>query len=237
MVRMTVGLRLTALAGCGALVATTIGGVALASMRTVKSTSELRVVLVKAQATLADLDMQQSDAQIAHRNALLATDDQARQAAKDELAAVQTKVDADWQTFEGLAVPTALKGPLDGLHQDYNGYMSQSSAALPRLLDTDPGSPEAKTVLADVAKMASTNAENIAAVRAVAQKELNDARVASDHAISTLRTTILIALLIGLAALVSISFLIARSITRPLHSIVEVLTAFAGVDLTQRAET
>jgi len=236
MVRMTVGLRLTALAGCGALVATTIGGVALVSMKTVKSTSDLRVVLVKTEATLADLDMQQSDAQIAQRNALLATDDEARQAAKDELAAVQTKVDGDWQTIGGLALPTSLKGAVNSLHQDFNNYMSQSSAAMPRLLATDPGSAEAKAVLGDVAKMASTNAVKIAATRAVAQKALNAARAASDHAISTLRTTILIALMIGLAALVGISFLISRSITRPLHSIVNVLTAFAGGDLTQRAE-
>ena len=71
--RLTVGRKLMVLAGTGVLVATAIGIANFVSLGTVHSSSDLRTVLNKANVPLIDLDMQQSNVQIAERDALLAT--------------------------------------------------------------------------------------------------------------------------------------------------------------------
>src|SRR5882724_2720233 len=105
--RMTVGRKLTVLAGTGVVVALSVGVVTFASLGTVRSASDLRTVLNKANAGLIDLDMQESNVQIAERDSLLATTDVTRAAAAKLHVGTRTVVDADWSALQALALPAA----------------------------------------------------------------------------------------------------------------------------------
>src|SRR3954453_21306489 len=70
--RLTVGRKLALLTGIGFVVASAIGVASYASTATVNSTSRARAVLNDANVVLLDLDMQESNVQIAQRDELLA---------------------------------------------------------------------------------------------------------------------------------------------------------------------
>jgi len=230
--RMTVGRKLTVLAGTGVVVALTVGVVTFASLTTVRSASDLRTVLNKANSALIDLDMQQSNVQIAERDNLLATTDATRKGAADDFAAVQQTVAADWSALGALAMPAAVRAGLDALHADFDTYLTGVTAQMPVLAATDPASPRAAIELKAETERADALEVKITAVRDLEQQRVDAARAASDQAMSTLKTTIIIALALGLAALIGISLVIARSITDPLHRMVAALGRVAERDLT-----
>ncbi|WP_183407976.1 methyl-accepting chemotaxis protein [Nocardioides pocheonensis] len=232
-IRMTVGRKLAVLASCGALVALGISGASLVSMGHVKSTSDVRVTLNRANAVLVDLDMQQSNLQIVERDQLLATNDAARAAAVASLGEVKKRVDADWAALDGIQVDQAEVGTsLSALRGDYATYVDDVTKQMPVLGAIDPASPQAEQALKAEAARAAATEEKITATRAVIQRQVDAALHASEAAMSTLRTTIVVGLLVGLLALGAISLAITRSITRPLRHMVTALGRVADGDLT-----
>ncbi len=230
--RMTVGRKLAVLAGTGLAVASAIGAVSFASMGTVRSTSDLRTVLNKANAVLIDLDMQESNVQIAERDELLATTDTARTAAEQEMAGVQKQVAANWSNLDGLALPAATRADLTNLRGGYDAYMKAVSGQMPVLAQIDPASPQAGTALRAEADRAGAMEQQLTASRDLIQQRIDAARAASDSAITTLKTMVVVALLLGLSVLTTISLLVGRSITGPLRRMVAALAKVAGRDLT-----
>ena len=230
--RMTVGRKLAALAGTGVFVALAIGAVTFVSLTTVRSASDLRTVLNKANATLIDLDLQQGNVQIAERNELLATTDPARTAAADKLAGVRQTVAADWSALGALAVPAAVGSSVDALHGDYDTYLTTVTAQMSVLAALDPASPQAAVTLTAEANRADAIQLKITAIRNLVQQRVDAARTGSDQAMSTLKTMIVVALVLGLSALIGISLLISRSITQPLQRMVSALGRVAERDLT-----
>jgi methyl-accepting chemotaxis protein len=230
--RMTVGRKLATLAGTGVLVAVSIGVVTFVSLSTVRSSSELRTLLNRANAVLIDLDMQQSNVQIAERDMLLATTDTARKAAGDKYAGIQQAVDKDWLALQALNLPAEVGSSATTLHADYSTYVTEVTAQLTALAALDPASPAAAAALLAEAGRANAMQEKITATRDLVQQHVEGARAASDTAMATLKTTIVVALVVGLSALVTVSMLIARSITRPLHRMVSALARVAERDLT-----
>jgi len=234
---LTVGRKLVALAGCGALVALAIAGSSLVSMRTVRSTSDVQVSLNHANALLIDLDMQQSNVQIAERDELLATTDAARTAAADSLAAITKHIDSTWAELAGIKIDDkATRNSVSALHDDYDTYVVEVTKQMPVLAAIDPASPEAAQALKDETARAAAVEEKITATRGVIKQHTDAARASSDSAMSTLTTTIIVGLLVGLAALTVISVAITRSITRPLRQMVAALGRVADRDLTTEVE-
>jgi len=230
--RMTVGVKLAILAGAGVLVASAIGVVTFVSLGTVRSASDLRTELNKANAVLIDLDMQQSNVQIAERDTLLATTDKARTAATDKYAGIRQAADADWSALQAFDLPAEVDRRVDALQADYDSYLGAVTEQLTALAVIDPASPVAAVALQAEVDRATVMQEKITSTRDVVQQHVNAARAASDTAMTTLRVTIILALVLGLAVLIGISVLIARSITRPLHRMVSALGRVAERDLT-----
>uniref|UniRef100_UPI0004C3715C HAMP domain-containing protein n=1 Tax=Actinoplanes subtropicus TaxID=543632 RepID=UPI0004C3715C len=230
--RTTVGLKLAILGGTGVAVALAIGLATYLSLGGVRSSSDLRVVLNKANALLIDLDMQESNVQIAERDALLATDDATRTAATGQLAGIKQAAAADWAAVLALPVGGDVRASLDALHSDYDAYLKGVDAQMPVILATDPASAAAVTLLKAEAARAQAVEDKITATRELAQRQVDAARTASDHAMARLKTTIGVALVLGLSALVTISLVVSRSITRPLQSMVVALGRVADRDLT-----
>ena len=232
-IRTTVGRKLAALAGCGALVALGISGASLVSMDHVKSTSDLRVTLNQANAVLIDLDMQQSNLQVVERDQLLATNDAARAAAMNALAGVTERINADWTELGGIEVEEAEVGArLSALRREYGTYVDEVAKQMPVLGAIDPASPQAEEALKAEAARAAVTQKKTAATRDVIQQHVDAALHASDAAMSTLKTTIVVGLIVGLLALGAISIMITRSITRPLRHMVTALGRVAEGDLT-----
>ena len=230
--RMTVGRKLAVLAGTGVAVALTIGIVTFASMGTVRSASDLRMVLNNVNAVLIDLDMQESNVQIAQRDSLLAADDADRTAASDQFTRIRTTIEADWSALQALALPASIRGSVDALHTDYNAYVGAVTTQMPVLAAIDPGSPNAAIALKAEADRADAMEQKITATRDLVEQRVAAARAASNQAMSALKTTVVITLALGLAALIGISLLISRSITSPLHRMVTALGQVAQRDLT-----
>ena len=234
--RLTVGRKLMILAGAGVLVALAIGIATFAGLRTVRSSSDQRVVLNKANAVLIDLDMQQSNVQIAERDALLATTDAARTAATGALAGIKQTAVADWATLLAIPLGTEVQASLQNLHGEYDTYLDQVDGQISKLLATDPASPQAAILLKAEADRAQAVEVKITATRDLAQRYVDAALTASDNAMAALKTTIIVALLVSLSALIGISVVIARSITGPLNRMVSALARVAERDLTTSVE-
>jgi len=234
--RLTVGRKLMVLAGTGVLVATAIGIVTFVSLGTVHSSSDLRTVLNKANVPLIDLDMQQSNVQIAERDALLATSPAERQAATDQYTGIQHAVAADWSTLQALTLPAEVADSVSALRAAYTTYLNDVTAQISALASIDPASPAAGAALRAEADRAGALEQKITTTRDLAQHHVNAARAASDHAMAALKTTIVVALVLGLSALIGISVVVARSITRPLQRMVSALARVAERDLTTSVE-
>ncbi|WP_203819790.1 methyl-accepting chemotaxis protein [Paractinoplanes ferrugineus] len=230
------GHKLTILGATGMLVSVAIGIATFAGLGTVRSSSQQRVLLNQANAILIDLDMQQSNIQIAERDALLATNGAARKAATDKLAAIRLTAAADWTALRSVPVPAEVRTSLDDLHTGYDAYLTGVDAQLPVILATDPAGPQAGVLLRAEGDRAQAMQEKITATRALAQRHVDAALTASNHAMTELKMIIGLALLLGLSILVTISVLVARSITRPLHRMVAALARVADRDLTTEVD-
>jgi len=234
--RLTVGRKLALLTGIGLVVASTIGVASFASTATVSSTSHLRTVLNDANAVLVDLDMQESNVQIAERDELLAVTASTQQAAATELAGVQQVVDQNWAHIRTLSLPSAVRTDLAGLEQQYGAYMQAVTAQMPVLKKIDPGTPPAAAALRAEADRAAAMERPITATRERIAHRIRTAQASSDSAVSRLRVMVVVALVIGLVVLLAASFLIARSITGPLRRMVAGLGRVAERDLTGTIE-
>jgi methyl-accepting chemotaxis protein len=223
---------LAALAGTGVAVALVIGVVTFVSLSAVHSASDLRTTLNKANSVLIDLDMQESNIQISERDNLLASTDATRKSAADGFAAVQRVVGADWSALHALPLPAEVSSAADVLRTDYDAYVSAVTAEMSVLGAIDPASPRAAIALEAETVRANAMEQKIVAVRDLAQKRVDAAQAASDQAMANLKTTIAIAVVLGLVALIGIALMITRSITLPLHRMVSALGRVAERDLT-----
>lgn len=230
--RFTVGRKLALLVVVGLVLAGTIGGVAILSGGTIRVATELNTSLNAVNANLAELDMRESDSQIAERDMLLATNDSARKTAADELVTVKAQVDAAWAKADALTVPAAFRQQLTTLKGDYATYLGEVTAQMPILAAIDPAGPEAPPALTAERDRATGIQAKITAVRSDLAARVAAATSQSNSAISSLNTIVVIALVIGMALLGVVSVLIGRSITRPLTLMVGALRKVAAKDLT-----
>jgi methyl-accepting chemotaxis protein len=223
----TVGRRLAGIAGIGVLTSVIIGGVAVQGAGTSKSDAHAAEQLAQASSLLHALDTRASELKVDGLKATI----------KDPKA-IQADVADDQATARGIMADlgkldldehnsgqvTAIGGAFGTYMKDIAAFVDSAvadrSAALRRVDDIQKANDKSDAVLGaaidDFNKDATT-----------AQAELTSA-------ISRMITLIIVAGIVGVLALVALSLLIARSITRPLAASVEVLKAFAEGDLTRR---
>ncbi|HYF72143.1 MAG TPA: methyl-accepting chemotaxis protein, partial [Nocardioides sp.] len=225
----TVGRRLAAIASIGVLTTVAVGGVALSGFRSADTDAEELAKYEDARALFRALDTRSSELKvdglksIAYAdNAFVAADVVDDLATVEELMAELTALELEASEEQSAA-----------FHAAWEEYGAQIAAFVDAAIkDQDAMRPRVDEIQAANDQMDELLSGAIDQIEAAAAAEEKHADSDRSRAI----TMFLIAGAIGLLSLVVLAYLIARSITRPLRSGIDVLAAFADGDLTQRAE-
>ena len=230
--RWTVSRKLAALAAVGLVVAGGVGGVALLSASSIRSTAADRNQLALADQGLRQLDLQQATLQIAERDSLLAITDPDRAAALQKYTATAADISTTWASLQQLELPAEANSKIKSLNTAYAAYVDHVKSEMSVLAQINPGTQQAVTALAAEVRRAAAIEQTIAQTRAVISSEVTSATPTNDSTISRLQAPVVVALLVGLIALVAVAMRVSRLITRPLAQVSATMHALARKDLT-----
>ncbi len=228
-VTLTVGRRLTAIAAIGVLTTAVVGAVALSGLRSTDTDAESLAKYQDARAIFHAMDTRSSELKVDGLksityadNASLAQDVKDDIATVDELMAQLEAVGLDATAEQSAAFKDAW---------------TQYEAAITDFVDAAIKDQDAMRARADEIQAANDQMDELLGgtidqVEAAAQAETDHAD--SDRSSAT--TTFLVAGALGILVIIVLAYFIARSITRPLRSSIDVLRGFADGDLTRRAE-
>ena len=221
-------LSVTLLAGLGVLASTSAGAM--------KTLSDRQAALGEANATLVDLDMQESNATIALGRALLATTDTERQSAHELLSNAAAAAQADLATIGTLSLGAAVTTPMTALATDYGTYLGEEQRAAETALTLAPGSPAAKRLLADDDQRAAAIEKEITGVRQVLAGVFAESSRATKSKAASVKVSVIVAVLIAVASLGTIGWYLVRGIRRALGQLRDRMTDIADGegDLTAR---
>ena len=226
----TVGRRLAAIAGIGVLTSLVVGGAAVRGAADVKSHSDNVQNIQEARSLLHALDTRASELKVDGLKALVLKDPRPISSDVQDDVATPNALLADLQKLKLDAHNTHQVAEIDKAYKQYeadlthfvDAAIANQQVMLPRVGEIQVANNKTDDVLGtaidDFTKDAKTQTDDLAA------------------ATSNMVRLIVVAGTIGILALVALSFLIARSITRPLRAGVQALTAFAHGDLRQRVE-
>ena len=234
--RWTVGRKLILLGGTGLVVAAIVGTVGFTGASTITSAEARAAALAAGTLALSHADTAQERARGALDEALLATDDSRRKAAAAELEQTRQQVQAEMDTIAALGLPGEIQAPIAAVRAAYATYFDALVAALAKGAVLDPASAASQQMAAQGRSLADAVDVKIAAADDALQAAAEAAHAAARSATGTVDVTIVVTLLVGVAALLTASTLVGRSITRPLGRMATALRAVARRDLTARAE-
>ncbi|WP_296606993.1 methyl-accepting chemotaxis protein, partial [Nocardioides sp.] len=225
----TVGRRLAAIAGIGVVTAGVVGGVALNGLHNADSDAESLAKWEDARSILHALDTRSSELKVDGLKSITYADNASiAQDVKDDIGTIDELL-ADLDAV-GLAVTadqaTAFKGAWTAYETSIADFVDAA------IKDQAAMRARADEIQAANDKMDELLGGTIEQIEAAAQQQQDEADAARSSAIRFF----LLAGAVGILALVVLAYLIARSITRPLRSSIDVLRGFADGDLTQRAE-
>jgi len=231
-------LRIATKLGLLAVIAATITGVSgavaiveagrvAAAGETVESMDQLNLAVKQA-------DVVHSNAQLTLRNAALASTAADRQQALADQKSIAGQIEtvriAENNILSGT--PGDVRAAVSALQAALSNYMTSVVLATEQLGSLVSPDPRIKTLLdADALRVAEVDAKTGAAEDLLA-KDAADAAAALRAAQSALRLAVVVTLLIGIVLIAGVSWLITRSITRPIAHMVNALRALARKDLT-----
>ena len=202
--------RVATLAAVGLVVAAGIGGAALLSAGSIRSTAADRNQLALADQWLRQLDWQQATLQIAERDSLLAITDPDRAAAKQKFTGTTADVTGTWAALQRLKLPATIESKIDALRAAYAANVDYMRTQMPVLARIDPGTQQAVTALAAEEDRAARIEQIIAQTRTVISREVAAATSSNDSAISRLQASVVVALLAGLLSLAAVAMRLSR---------------------------
>jgi methyl-accepting chemotaxis protein len=229
-VRWTIGRKLAGLSAVGVLVACVIGAVSYVNVGTIGDLARQTSQLTAVDQNLRQLDMKQSDLQIAERDMLLAVTDTDGRAANDEYAASVQNVNQTWATLQGLSVPADVTAALAQLKSDYMAYVDQVKAQMPILRNITPGTPKAIDALNAERNRANAVEAKITQERAAVASSVATAQQNLIATGNSVRTTVLLVLVVGLLALGAIAWWITRLIVQAMTQLTEAASKLARGD-------
>lgn len=222
----TVGRRLAGIAALGAISVAAVGAIAVNGLHTLQAGSDELAEFEQARTLLHTLDTRSSELKVTGLQAAVYSDNrQLSQDLTEDIATIDdllARLDATGAGVTGPAFESAWTDYVDSISEYVDLAIADQRAALDQVESVQ----EANGTMDDLLGTAIEQVEEGAAER-------SDAIVS--HRASTLRLIVLSAI-VAVAVLVTLAWLIARSVTRPLHRGIAVLGAFAGGDLSQRVE-
>lgn len=234
---LSVSTKLGVLATVSLVALGVVGGASYAGTTDVTSINQTRAEITAASQQLSLLDMKESDAQIAERDALLATTDTARDHARQELADVATIVADAWDRVDTTGLAPDLVDAIAALRTDYATYLSQVQTQLEVLAQIDPAGPEAAPALQAETDRADRMQARINDTRAELANALDGSNNHLDDTLATVERTAIVMLVIAVLVVGALARLIARSVTRPLSRLDAFLShAATELDLSGRLD-
>ncbi|WP_028642701.1 methyl-accepting chemotaxis protein [Nocardioides sp. URHA0020] len=225
----TVGRRLTAIAGIGAVTAVFVAGVAYSGFRGLDDDSTKLASYQEARSLMHALDTRSSELKVDGLKAAVYQDNAS--IAQDVVDDTATIKDLMSQLHAlDLVVSEEQSKAFDQAWADYEASISAYVDSA--IADQAAARKTVDDVQAANDKMDDLLSGSIEGIEKAAAAKTAEA----DSTRSSALTLLAVAALIGLSALVAVALLITRSITRPLRRSVDALSAFAGGDLTQRVE-
>jgi methyl-accepting chemotaxis protein len=221
---------LAALGGLGLVVAIAIGVVSFLSVSNIGGLTDERSALVTADQDLRQLDMKQSDLQIAERDMLLAINDSQGAEADKEYADGVTVINGAWKSVNALHLPDDVHGSLGKLQTDYLAWTDHVKARLPVLRKIQPGSSEAVKALNDERATANAVETEITDARTMLARRSTAAGAQVTGAIGTVQRTVIIVLVAGVLLLIGLSRWISGMVTGPLAQLASAADRLAAGD-------
>jgi methyl-accepting chemotaxis protein len=225
----TVGRRLAAIAGIGAISSAAVAGVAMWGFNSLDKQADQIEKYEDARAIMRALDTRSSELKVDGLKAVAYEDNSTiPQDVVDDTATV-TELVGELKAL-GLGVSADQSAEFEGAWTNYTTAIADFVDGA--VADQDAARADVESIQTAndaMDEMLSGAIESIEAETDAVQKDAD-----GDRARSMVLMTV--ALVLGLASLASLAWLITRSITRPLHRTVAALTGFAGGDLSQRVE-
>jgi methyl-accepting chemotaxis protein len=234
--RFTVGRKLASLTAGGLLAALTIGITAVLGVQSINGGIQDRAELDQLRSQLGILTRQASDLQIDERNAVLVPTGAGNE---DQASAVQKQFDGDLAMFQAareslLTLPASAqnRAELQELATQVDAWLTETKAFIPVGLAMPPGSPQVWPAIQKRHAAGAKIQTSIDAVGTHLGEDAKNSQAAAASQVRTVVTTTVIILLVSMIALIGLSILITRRITRPLGSAVTVLGRVAQGDFT-----
>ena len=225
----TVSRRLAAIAAIGGATVVLVGGVVVNGLNTLNTEAERTAEYADAVSIMHQLDTRSSELKVDGLKAIAYQDN--------------SKIPADVTDDQGKVADllTQLKaldlGENSGQRADFEAAWATYGDKIAAFVDDAVADRKAAKSRVEEVQAANDEMDTVlSAAIDVIEKKAAAERQDFEATRGSVRTLVLLASAIGLAALAALAFLIGRSITTPLRNSVAVLTAFAGGDLTQRAE-
>jgi methyl-accepting chemotaxis protein len=229
----SIAVRLLALGAIGVLSVAGLGTTALVVSSTVDADRATSATMSGLRSAVIRLDVEHSNSQIVTRDALLATDGQAAQAAETAQATVVKNVASEFAAMPSLdSVPADVRTAVTGLRASLDDYLATSTRELPGLARNAIRGDSPAAALAALEHRIAQVDEVMGSTEDLVDRRDTQAQQRVADALSTLRTVV--TLVVGLVVLaVSVAaWLIARSIKGPLARMVAAARRMAEGDFT-----
>ena len=226
----TVGRRLAAIAGIGVVTAVVVGGVAVQSAANVRHQTHRLQAIEDARSISHALDTRASELKVdAYRSLVLSNPASERDEVKGDIATPRELI----AQLKALELSSGDQARVRAMESGYETYIS----TIRDFVDRAVANQEAMLPKAGEIQAANDKTDAFLGSSVDHFESAAKAQAATvDRTIGRMITVTVVAGLLGLAALVALALLIARSITVPLAESVRVLKAFAEGDLTQRLQ-
>ncbi|WP_164519771.1 HAMP domain-containing protein, partial [Nocardioides ferulae] len=227
----TVGRRLTAIAGIGIVSTVAVGAVALQGLTTLNDLGAEAGRYQNLNTAMQALDTRASELKADAYLAVSSPDPESVVAdAQEDVGKLMGVIDA----IEENATDEESQ---DAENANFRAAFEEYGAAVVAFTEQAAQDQErAAAGLADIQAANSGTDELLEGYMAAIGAAGEDAVQKQSDTRSRTITFTLVAAVLGVLSLAVLAWMIARSITRPLRSSIDVLAAFAGGDLTQRAE-
>ena len=227
-----VAYRLAALGAVGVLSAGAIGATALVVGSSVDRARVTSVAMAQINAEVLKVDIEHANSQIATRDALLATDEAAVQAAAQSQAETVKLAASSFAAMPLAQAPTDVRQAVAELKASLDQYMTQSTRELPGQGRAALNGESPKAALEALERRVVAVDELMGSTEDLAETRGAEATADLASAMGTLRTVVMVALIVGVIAVLGVAYWVGRSIRRPLVQMLEASARMSQGDFT-----
>ncbi|MBY0112506.1 MAG: methyl-accepting chemotaxis protein [Phycisphaerales bacterium] len=231
--RITVGNRLFFLSSVAAVVAAAIGGSGIKGMLAARSALEDVVVCAQGQGNFMQSDMMHDAIRADVLRAMLAEDENEFNESKKELSEHVASFRESMEANTKLPLAPEILKALAEVDAPLNAYFA-SAESLFNTAHTDKAA--AKAMFPKFQEVFTELEGRNETVGNLFEKAAVETKTAASDKIATAKLVLFLSAGLGLAALAGFAFVVTRSIVRPLHQVVGVMSQMAQGDLRERLD-